>query len=256
MTVGIENSRLVRYAMSNEVAQATNMEEKLRSLHVPDLLDQYREARDIAPCRGRDGLEYFVARRRRGVTGASSSMREDRLEMALVGEPAVLDVWGDRIDVLMRQFPLFSSGSRRGLRAVDLVGHGGGRFWLIELKVLASKGYGQTPLRALLECLIYCAVIEANIEDIRNELATKYGRDHRFERPGVIIAAPSGYWCKWHPNGTTGEWWGEYTRLLDGLSSGLRTPMAVIDLGDVTYVVDHAGHPLLVGELTSVPVAF
>jgi hypothetical protein len=254
---GVETSRLVVLAKSKQARNARHLAETLRSLDVADLLDQYEEVRELAPKRGADNKEFFLVRQDTPIDREPSpSMREDLLEMAMVNDSASLDVGGVQVDVLMRQFPLFSSGSRKGLKGVDLVGHGGDRFWIIELKVPATKGYGQTPLRALLECLIYCAIAEANARDVRRELHTRYNREHVFSRPGLVIAAPTGYWQKWTPNPVTGDWWSEYTRLLEGLSAALDTPLMAIDLGDVSYIIDEDGYPRLDDQPTSIPVHY
>lgn len=254
---GVETSRLVVLAKSKRARNSRHFAETLRLLDVADLLDQYEEVRELAPKRGADNKEFFLVREDTPIDRKPSlGMREDLLEMAMVNDSASLDVGGVQIDVLMRQFPLFSSGSRKGLRGVDLVGHGGDRFWIIELKVPATKGYGQTPLRALLECLIYCAVVEANVEAIRSGLRSRYGCHHDFVRPGMVVAAPTGYWRKWTPNSVTGEWWYEYARLLDGLGTALDTPLYAIDFGTVGYIVDTDGRPRLTGHLESNAVRY
>lgn len=254
---GVETSALVIYAKSLEVQRASGLADRLRGLDVSVLIDQYEEVRELAPRRGQDDLAFFVDRKDAPIARESTDgMREDLLEMALINDAATIDVGDVQINLLMRQFPLFSKGSRRGLKAVDLVGHGGNRFWAIELKVPAGKGYGETPLRALLESLIYCAVVEANADDIRNELASKYNREHNYLRPGLIVAAPTGYWRQWTPKPAIGDWWIDYTNHLEDLGIALEVPFAAIDLGDISHAVDTNGTPHIQGRLESVPVHY
>ena len=45
---------------------------------------------------------------------------------------------------------------------------------VIELKVAGESARGDTPLRALLEGLAYCAIVEANAADIASEVAEQH----------------------------------------------------------------------------------
>ena len=125
--MGIESSRLRLFANSNKVQNATGLAALLESLDVFDLMDQYHEVRELAPRRGRDGLKYFVDRIDHPVSRDKPGIAEDLLEMALVNDAATVEVNSGPVDVLMRQFPLIGKGSRRGVKAVDLVGHGNDR---------------------------------------------------------------------------------------------------------------------------------
>jgi hypothetical protein len=201
-------------------------------------------------------LEFFVPRPLRPVDRDNPGDTEDLLEMALVNESAHIPSARADIDVLMRQFPLFSTGSRKGVRGVDLVGHGGDRFWLIELKAQPGKGYGESPLRALLECLIYSAVADESAKDIRRELLQKFNREHLRGRAGMMIAAPTDYWVKWEPNAATGDWWHEFERLIQGIQVWLDAPIEVVDLGDVSPVIDDQGRSRLSNPISVQSVTY
>lgn len=252
---GVEHASLVLLAKSNEVQQVRGLAEVLASFGTEHLVDGYHEVMRLAPRRPRDGKEFFVERRSRRIRRKDPKPTEDILEMALVNSHAQLPIRSGDVTVLMRQFPLFSSGSRKGVRAVDLVGHHEHRLWVIELKAQPSDEYGESPARALLEGLIYAAVVEANNTEVAEELRLKFDLEHRHPRPGIMIAAPSAYWMKWTPTPVTGEWWIQYTRLAAELSESIDTPIAMTDIGDVVLNLSHSV-PRLDHEIKGHPVTY
>ena len=255
MTPGVEHASLVRLAKSKEVQQARGLAEVLASFETDHLVDGYGEVLRLAPRRPRNGKEFFVERETRLIRRKDPKSTEDLLEMALVNSHAQLPTRSGDVTVLMRQFPLFSSGSRKGVRAVDLVGHHEHRFWVIELKAQPSDVYGESPARALLEGLIYAAVVEANNIEVAEELRVKFDLEHRHPRPGIMIAAPSAYWRKWTPTPVTGEWWIQYTRLAAELSESIDTPIAITDIGDAVPNLSQ-GVPRLDYEIQGHPVTY
>ena len=172
--------------------------------------------------------------------------------MALANDQAVLALSEEQVDVLMYQFPLYTTGGPAGTRGIDLVGHShqSGRIWVIEVKVMPKGGRGQTPLRGLYEGLIYAAIVEANHQAIAAELGSaQFLRTSATIRPGVIVAAPSNYWSKWKADGHTGDWWPMYAEVVGRISESLETPIEIIDLGDVWFS-GVAGKPFyLTGEI-------
>ena len=56
------------------------------------------------------------------------------------------------------------------------------------------SGAGDTPLRILLQALAHAAVVDANREALRTEIAEATGRTTGDEAPAVIIAASPRYW--------------------------------------------------------------
>ena len=256
MTPGVETAQLVRSAKSPEVNNATGLATRLRSLRVSDLIPLYEEVQQLAPRRGNDGKTFFVSRPATRLERDSPRNTEDLLEIALACEATQIPCVGGDIDILMRQFPLFSKGSRKGVKAVDLVGHGGDRFWLIELKAQPGEGYGESPLRALLECLIYSAIVEVSSDDIRRELHEKFDRTQLHAGAGMMIAAPAEYWTRWQPNAATGDWWLEFERLIQELQDRMDTPIEVVDLGHLYPVIDDEGIARLNGPISAQSVEY
>ena len=175
--------------------------------------------------------------------------------MALVNDGARVTVGNEAVDLVMYAFPLYAAGGIERIRGVDLVGHSAGarRFWVVELKVAARAGYGESPLRALYEALIYGAVVESNMSYIRDELKEQ-SRQVEYDRPGLLIAAPGEYWGRWAPNKRIGDWWTPFAATTSQLAERLNTAVATISLGDITYRFDEQSFPHLVGEVVCAPV--
>jgi hypothetical protein len=245
-----EMPRLIVRSKAPEIHRASKQTGLLSALDPDALVSEYHEMREQAPHRGLDGYRYFVERTGRPPQSDDERRGEERLSMALVNDGVSLPVGAETIDVLMYEFPLFTTGGKKGVRAVDLVGHAEGtnRFWVAELKVPRGSGYGETPLRALYETLIYAAVVEANMEHIGAELEG-LGRRVDFERPGLLVAAPEPYWRKWTPNPRIGNWWDLYRSVAEALGQRLETPLETVSLGEISYMITADRRPRVVGEV-------
>lgn len=258
----ISDLALIRRATDPDLRSAKAVLPTLLSLDVEELVGEYRELRAAAPRRGADGYRYFIPRPGRPPQSDDARRREEWLAMALWNEAARLSVLGETVDVLMYSFPLYTTGGPTKMRGVDLVGHAfeTGRFWVIELKVEARMGagakrpYGETPLRALYEALVYGAVVEANMAEIATEMREQ-GRDVEHSKPGLLIAAPDEYWETWRPNPRIGGWWTEFQRITVALSQRLGTPIAVVSLGPISQTPIN-GLPTLTGALDCRSVSY
>lgn len=118
------------------------------------------------------------------------------------------------------------------------------RFWVGELKTKPPE----TPLRALLEALIYAAVVEANYEHIAQEMLER-GWPTGSPRPGLLIAAPTRYWEAWRPNSRIGDWWSPYKSLTASLANRLERPVETVGLGPVSHRTGADKWPHLDGEI-------
>lgn len=103
---------------------------------------------------------------------------------------------GRELDIIDYQFPLKSVQKDRDGK-VDLLGVAHNALCVIEVKF--NNGSGGSPLAAFLEALAYCAVIEKNTEEIREEVNKKYGRfgfklDRVCPKPELMVLAPKAYW--------------------------------------------------------------
>ena len=250
--------RLLARAKAKGLKNARTMAAKLSALDPAELVDEYFEMMAVAPRRGADGYEYFIARTGRPPQKVIETRREERLAMALANDKTTLTAGGETIKMLMYAFPLFTTGGTKGIRGVDVVGHSAEtqRFWVVELKIAAQAGKtGESPLRALYEALVYGAVVEANTEHIARELEDR-GRkvDHR--KPGLLIAAPTDYWERWLTNPGIDDWWTPYFALTAALSEQLATPIETIDLGPISYRIDLEDRPRVQGHLDCQPTRY
>ena len=90
--------------------------------------------------------------------------------------------------------PLKARQGDRGVGKVDLFAAVDGRLpCVVELKVAGESARGDTPLRALLEGLAYCAIVEANAADIASEFAEQHVVSA--SRPTLVVMAPDNYWA-------------------------------------------------------------
>lgn len=233
------------------------MAETLASLDADELVAEYQALREVAPRRGDGGYRYFVERTGRPPQTLKESRREEWLAMALANPQAQLALTGETVELLMYALPLYTSGGPKGIRGVDLVGYASEtrRFWVVELKAAGTSGYGETPLRALFETLIYGAVVESNMARIADELADQERRVDRL-RPGLLIAAPDDYWERWQPNRRIGDWWSVYQAITTAVSEHLDTPLITVSLGQITYLLDIEGRPTVDGVIDCRPVEY
>lgn len=252
-----EVPRLLLRASGPEARRRSQIAATLTSLDAGILVAEYNEMMLGAPRRGADGYQYFVPRVGGPPQRNDERRREERLAMALANDRVVIMAGGEAIAVIFYSFPLFSKGGAKGIRGVDLVGYAAAtrRFWVIELKISAVQGRGETPLRALYETLVYGAVVESNSEHIGRELEAQ-GCPVDHPRPGLLVIAPSDYWQRWTPDDRIGDWWNPYRHITESLAQELGTPVETIDLGPIAYRIDPDGRPRMTGELDCQPVAY
>ena len=65
---------------------------------------------------------------------------------------------------------------------------------MIELKRASGR---DSPLRAFLEGLAYCTIMESNLNCIRDEIIKLCGRVISSRPPMLIVTAPNEYWKFW-----------------------------------------------------------
>ena len=122
-----------------------------------------------------------------------------------------------------------------GVGKVDLVGLvDRNRFTVIELKVRPSSNRpGDTPLRAYLEALAYCAIVEANFEDIAEELKIRLNREIQISAPNMLIMAPQDYWTGYFEHSVAGKWWPTLRKLAADIDELLGLHSKFLALTDV-----------------------
>jgi hypothetical protein len=157
--------------------------------------------------------KYFVDHTGRPSSGAHSNRREEHLAIALWNwnrEHGPFQLSANHIlDLVDYQFPLNTQRGGGGVKSVDLFGvRDDQQPCVIELKIQPQgKGQSDTPLRAFLEALAYCAVVEANIADIAAEASERLAMEIQPVRPLLMIMAPDKYWYEYLNHPSAGDWW-------------------------------------------------
>ena len=178
-----------------------------------DIIESYVQARELAPRRHVHGKHYFVNHSSSRGRSELSNRKEEHLALALwrasqSGYSTALPS-GESLEIIDYQMPLKAQRRDAGVGKVDLVGLvDRNRFTIIELKVCPSSNrLGDTPLRAYLEALAYCAIVEANAEDIADELKIALNRKIQLSVPNMLIMAPQDYWTGYLEHSIAGKWW-------------------------------------------------
>ncbi len=194
-----------------------------------DLVRAYHRARESAPHRHerQPPKQYFVGHSGVTSSGGSSNRREEHLAVALwnaTQKGVLLKMPGSStLNLLDYQVPLKARRGDKGIGKVDLVGLiDGAQICVIELKIHpVNKACGDTPLRAFLEALAYCAIVEANADDIAKEVLGNTGLAISKSCPDLVVMAPEEYWSGFVNHEKTGDWWPALLNLADQLEGSL-----------------------------------
>ena len=230
-------------------------------LDVGRLCELYHQLRQAAPRRAGRSKRYLTGRT--GVTrsGTSSNRREEHFAVALYNASragAAFSLPDDRpLSIIDYQTPLKACQSDKGFGKIDLFGAVDGSIpCVIELKVKGAKGsLGDTPLRALLEAFTYCAVVEANADDIRSEAAKEYDMELTEARPALVVMAPAGYWSGYLSHPKAGQWLSALRDLVAGIADAMHMEVHLLALLDAGFEMGLAGKPArLTGDCRAVSV--
>lgn len=232
---------LTELAQDREVRKAAGFRKVAERLDAPTLARLYRRQRETAPRRAAAGKKTLGGRD--GTLPKRGARRpEDQLAIALVNHarqaerPLALpsrlpgDDPGD-LALLDYHVPLKEKAEDLpGLSAparVDLVGAGPeSRLAVVMLKYLppsATRGAtGDTPLRALLEGLAWCAVLDASAEALRAEAAEAFGVELAAAPPLLYLVGSPRYWelCRRREAQKGAAWIQQMERLARVLDEG------------------------------------
>lgn len=162
-------------------------------LTAQSLAAAYSKLRANAPRRA-DRNKTFLSPTRTGVPAIRSGSRrhEEHLAAALFQRGALFFSNGARLQLVDYQFPLKARRDDASVGKIDLLGVlDDGTLVIIELKT----GENVEDRRiALLEGLIYAAIVEANLEPIAREIEKALGLHIARTRPQLFVLAPPEYW--------------------------------------------------------------
>ncbi len=192
------------------VNQISGFADKARGLDIDALGKAYINLVERAPRRSLSKKTYFQADHDGFPSGSeNSNRREEHLALALFNQPRHFDFPGGRkLNITDYQTPLKSRRDDKGIGKIDLFGVIDSSVpAVIELKIDGINGRkADTPLRALLEGLAYCAIVEANIVDITDEAQSMFSLLFTHTRPDLIVMAPSDYWHSYLNKPSAGDW--------------------------------------------------
>jgi hypothetical protein len=227
-----------------------------------ELVTAYHRVRESAPHRHERNKRYFVGHSGVTSSGGYSNRREEHLAVALWNSSqagctfALPD--GCTLEFLDYQFPLKARRGDKGVGKVDLFGVAGkSKPCVIELKIHpANTGMGDTPLRAFLEALAYCAIVEENAGDIAQEAFDKFGYEFTESRPTLIVLATEEYWSAYMNHPKAGNWWPELRRLADSLEKSIGLESYFIALRDADFSMGLEGQkPQLLRDCSLISLA-
>jgi len=195
--------------------------------------------------------QYFVAHSGKTTSGRSTNRREEHLAIALwvaYREGGFTLPDGERLYPLDYQLPLKSHRNElnAGIGKVDLFcvdDHR--RPWIVELKIRTSGV--DTPLKAALEALAYCAILEADLQSLSNESLSKkdkLGRTVAVLKPNLLVLAPAEYWAVCDGYEDPYPWRQNLRNFSDCIQDGLGIQVRFVKIRDCAW---HApdGRPTL-----------
>ncbi|RLA41019.1 MAG: hypothetical protein DRR06_16625, partial [Gammaproteobacteria bacterium] len=140
----------------------------------------------------------------------------------------------DPIRILDYQLPLKAKSDDASIGKVDLLAlTSGDQLAVVELKYMpvgATVSRADTPLRAFLEGLAYCAILEADLESLQREAEEKFERPIAKKVPALVLLANSDYWKLYREPKVAGEWMGEMDRLALLVKDKLGIPVSYLSL--------------------------
>jgi hypothetical protein len=226
-----------------------------------DLVTAYSGVRNSAPHRHDRKKMYFVDHAGRMNRAELSNRGEEHLALALwaasqSGTPMKLPT-GQTLEILDYQTPLNAEQNDKGVGKVDLFGLiDGRRLAVIELKVLPTSGRGDTPLRAYLEALAYCAIVEANAFEIASEASNRFNKSIDDGPPGLVVMAPEDYWAGYIEEPMVRQWWPNLRGLAAEIDNLLGLETHFFSLRNATFRMGRKGqNPELTDHCSIVSVA-
>ncbi len=226
------------------VNRVSEFAEVARNLDISNLVQKYQDLVENAPRRHETGKKYFVGHER-FEPNEGSNRKEEILAGALFNYCQVGNCFAlpdnQELKIIDYQFPLKARQDDKGIGKIDLFGVIDQAIpSVIELKVdQDSGGKPDTPLRALLEGLAYCAMVEANQEAIKQEAEQIFGFTLEAQSPHLIVLGPEEYWNYFLNKMTAGEWSKSIIQLMDQLSNLPLPSVSLLSIIDFSWDINN-----------------
>jgi len=212
-----------------------------KQLDVAEVIKKYRALVQCAPHRHETGKRYFVESHDWFIGHKNSNRKEEHLAGAIFnacksGETVKLPD-GRKLDIIDYQFPLKTRQGDKGIGKVDLFGVIDSHIpCVIELKVAGKKGRKpDTPLRAFLEGLAYCAIVESNMSAITHEAKTNFGLKFKKPRPHLMVLAPENYWDYYVGKKAAGDWAQALKNIINEVSQQLKIQIQFLSIENAEF---------------------
>lgn len=176
--------------LKDQLRLLSNAERQRLTITAEELAAGYAWLRANAPARVRP----YLSPSRTGVPPIDplALRKEERWAMALFNRASISIGGGKSLSLVDYQMPLKAVRRDTGVGKVDLLGVcEDGVLAVIELKLAESR---EDRTIALLEGMIYAAIIEANLRNIAAEVEARAGTEMKAVRPRIFIVAPPAYW--------------------------------------------------------------
>lgn len=216
----MNDKSLIELYGDRSVNSVSKFAKVFQELEISCLFKKYQELVESAPHRHETGKKYFVGHEMfRGGKEGSNRKEEilagDLFNQCQKGKSFLLSD-NRKLKIIDYQFPLKARRGDKGIGKVDLFGVIDDEIpCVIELKVDQKENRKpDTPLRALLEGLAYCAIIEGNQKDIWQEAKEKFDLTFKEPRPHLIILAPEEYWSYYFQKDSAGNWTAGFSELV------------------------------------------
>jgi hypothetical protein len=241
------------------VNQISRFADRARELDIDALGNAYINLVERAPKRSLNKKQYFQTDHNGFPSGdGNSNRREEHLALALFNQHNRFDFPGGRdLNIVDYQTPLKSRQGDKGIGKIDLFGIIDNSIpAVIELKIHGiKKREADTPLRALLEGLAYCAIVEANIEDITDEAKSIFNLQISHTRPDLIVMAPNDYWRSYLSKPSAGDWLPVIETMITEIRQKLHLNIHLCSLLNAEFEMGSSRkHPALKSQCHLVPV--
>lgn len=246
---------LVELFRSAEVNSFASMRLAATALSEEELLLRFEQQRKAAPRRGEHG-SYFGRHTGKTTSGRPTNRREEHLAIALwraYRESGFALPDGKILFPVEYQLPLKSHRDEANgqIGKVDLFCvESEGEPWIIEIKVHSARnGSADTPLKALLEALAYCAILDADMRCLSRESDDKkLALLHVVSpiRPNLLILAPSEYWNSCDLAESRHRWRESLQALGQRIEVALKVKVRFVRMEDCRWEMTTSGMPRLI----------
>ena len=238
---------LIDLYKKKELNQVSHFLQFMKQMEMREIIESYRKLRDEeAPQRKNS---YFVDTHN-GISssGASSNRNEEHLALSLFNASRENIIFklpdGRMLEFIDYQTPLKSKQNDKGIGKIDLFGLIDNKQpTVIELKIQNERGgQADTPLRALLEGLAYCAIIEKNLQKITDEASNKFNKKLN-NNLVLIVLAPDEYWKRYLQKKSAGDWFPEIKKISNVIKEELNIEIILLAITDAKFKMGLEGTP-------------